>query len=71
MKALKRLYMFLRNHMPNVAVLMVLSLVPVAIWPVLGWVAGGCMAILCLVLWIGDYPKNWIAEVEIPDCPGY
>ena len=65
MKALKRLYMFLRNHMPNVAVLMVLSLVPVAIWPVLGWVVGGCMAILGLVLWIGDYPMNWIAEVEV------
>ena len=71
MKALKRLYMFLRNHMPNVAVLMVLSLIPVAIWPALGWVVAGCMAILCIILWIGDYPCNWIAEVQIDDCPGY
>lgn len=64
MKALKKLYMFLRNHMKNIAVLLVLCLVPVAVWPVLGWVVGGCMAALCLVLWIGDYPMNWIEEVE-------
>ena len=65
MKALKKMYMFLRNHMKNVAVLLVLCLVPVAVWPVLGWVVGSCMAALCLVLWIGDYPMDWIAEVEV------
>lgn len=71
MNALKKLFIFLNYHMKNVAVLWVLSLIPVAIWPVLGWVVGGCIAALCVLMYIGDYPCNWIAEVIIDDCPGY
>lgn len=60
---MKKLYMFLRRNMTTVAVLWALSLIPVAIWPVLGWVVGGCIATLCILMFIGDYPKNWIQEV--------
>lgn len=71
MKALKKLFMVLNYNMKIVAVVWALCLIPVAIWPALGWVVGGCIAALCVIMYIGDYPMNWIAEVEIPDCPGY
>lgn len=71
MKAMKNIYLFLNKNMHTLAVIWAACLIPVAIWPVLGWVVGGCIAALCALMYIGDYPCNWIAEVIIDDCPGY
>ena len=65
MNALKKLYLYINRHMKSVAIAWALCLVPVAIWPVLGWVVGGCIAALCILTFIGDYPCNWIEEVEV------
>ena len=65
---MKALFMYLNKHMKSVAVLWALCLIPVAIWPVLGWVVGGCIAAMCVLMFIGDYPCNWIEEVEVKDC---
>ena len=71
MNALKALFLFLNRHMKSVAVSWAACLIPVAIVPAFGWVVVAAIAVLCVIMYIGDYPCNWIAEVEIPDCPGY
>ena len=68
---MKNLYLFLNKHMNSIAVIWAACLIPVAIVPVFGWVVVAAIATICGIIFVGDYPKNWIAEVEIPDCPGY
>lgn len=65
MNALKSLYLFLNNHMKWVAIVLVATLVPVAVVPALGWVVIATLICLDLLMFVGDYPCNWIAEVEI------
>ena len=61
---MKKLYLFLNKHMKTLAVIWAACLFPVAVAPAFGWVVVGCIAILCVILYIGDYPCNWIKEVE-------
>ena len=61
---MKNLYLFLNKHMKWVAIVLVCCLVPVAIVPVLGYVVVAALAALCAIMWVGDYPMNWIQEVE-------
>ena len=68
---MKNLYLFLNKHMKSIAVIWAACLIPVAIVPAFGWVVVATIVTLCAIIFVGDYPKNWIAEVEIPDCPGY
>lgn len=60
---MKKLYLFLNKHMHTLAVLWAACLLVVAVAPVMGWVVVGCIATLCILMFIGDYPKNWIQEV--------
>lgn len=68
---MKKLYLFLNKHMKTLAVIWAACLLVVAVAPVMGWVVVGLIAALCVILYIGDYPCNWIQEVELSDCPGY
>lgn len=68
---MKNLYLFLNKHMKFIAVIWAACLIPVAIVPAFGWVVVAAIAAFCGIMFFGDYPKNWIAEVEIPDCLGY
>ena len=68
---MKNLYLSLNKHMHSIAVIWAACLIPVAIVPAFGRVVVAAIAALCAIIFVGDYPKNWIAEVEIPDCPGY
>ena len=61
---MKKLYLFLNKHMHTLAVIWAACLLPVAVAPAFGWVVVCCIAILCTLMFIGDYPCNWIKEVE-------
>ena len=61
---MKKLYLFLNKHMHTLAVIWAACLLPVALIPAFGWVVVALIAALCLILYIGDYPCNWIKEVE-------
>ena len=65
MSVLKKLYLFLNRHMKTLALIWVATLVPVAVVPDLGYVVAALVAALCILMHIGDYPCNWIAEVDI------
>lgn len=60
---MKKLYLFLNKHMKTLAVIWAACLLPVAVAPAFIWVVVGCLAALCILIFIGDYPKNWIQEV--------
>lgn len=60
---MKKLYLFLNKHMKTLAVIWAACLLPVAVEPAFGWVVVGCIAALCILMFVGDYPKNWIQEV--------
>ena len=60
---MKKLYLFLNKHMHTLAVIWAACLLPVAVAPAFGWVGVCCIATLCILMFIGDYPKNWIQEV--------
>lgn len=60
---MKKLYLFLNAHMHTLAVIWAACLLPVAVAPAFIWVVVGCIAALCILMFIGDYPKNWIQEV--------
>lgn len=60
---MKKLYLFLNKHMHTLAVIWATCLLPVAVAPAFGWVVVICITILCTLMFIGDYPKNWIQEV--------
>ena len=61
---MKKLYLFLNKHMRTLAVIWAACLLPVAVAPAFGWVVVALIAALCVILYIGDYPCNWIKEVE-------
>ena len=61
---MKKLYLFQNKHMHTQAVIWAACLLVVAVAPVMGWVVVGLIAALCVILYIGDYPCNWIKEVE-------
>lgn len=61
---MKKLYLFLNKHMHTLAVIWAACLFPVAVAPAFGWVVVALIAALCVILYIGDYPCNWIKEVE-------
>lgn len=61
---MKKLYLFLNKHMHTLAVLWAACLLPVAVAPAFGWVVVALIAALCILMFIGDYPCNWIKEVE-------
>ena len=61
---MKKLYLFLNKHMKTLAVIWAACLLPVAVAPAFGWVVVALIAALCVILYIGDYPCNWIKEVE-------
>ena len=61
---MKKLYLFLNKHMHTLAVIWAACLLVGAVAPVMGWVVVGLIAALCVILYIGDYPCNWIKEVE-------
>lgn len=61
---MKKLYLFLNKHMHTLAVIWAACLLPVAVAPAFGWVVVALIAALCVILYIGDYPCNWIKEVE-------
>lgn len=63
MTAMKNLYLFLNRNMKTLAVIWAACLLPVAVIPAFGWVVVGCIAILCVLMFIGDYPMNWVQEV--------
>lgn len=68
---MKKFYLFLNEHMKTLAVLWAACLLVVAVAPLLSWAVVALIAALCVILYIGDYPMNWIQEVELSDCPGY
>lgn len=61
---MKKLYLFLNKHMKTLAVIWAACLLPVAVAPAFGWVVVALIAALCILMFIGDYPCNWIKEVE-------
>ena len=61
---MKKLYLFLNKHMHTLAVIWAACLLPVAVAPAFGWVVVALIAALCILMFIGDYPCNWIKEVE-------
>lgn len=61
---MKKLYLFLNKHMHTLAVIWAACLLPVALVPAFGWVVIALIAALCILMFIGDYPCNWIKEVE-------
>ena len=65
MNALKALYLFLNKRMKVVAIIWACALLPVALIPAFGWVVIALIAALCILTFIGDYPANWIQEVEV------
>lgn len=60
---MKKLYLFLNAHTRTLAVLWAACLLPVAVVPAFGWAVVGCIAALCILMFFGDYPMNWIQEV--------
>ena len=60
---MKKLYLFLNKHMKTLAVIWAACLLPVAVAPAFGWVVVALIAVLCILMFLGDYPKNWIQEV--------
>lgn len=64
MTAMKNLYLFLNKHMKTLAVIWAACLLPVAVIPAFGWVVVALIAALCILMFVGDYPMNWIREVE-------
>ena len=64
MTAMKNLYLFLNKHMHTLAVIWAACLLPVAVAPAFIWVVVALIAALCILMFIGDYPCNWIKEVE-------
>ena len=61
---MKKLYLFLNRNMKTLAVIWAACLLPVAVIPAFGWVVVALIAALCILMFIGDYPCNWIKEVE-------
>ena len=61
---MKKLYLFLNKHMKTLAVIWAACLLPVALIPAFGWVVIALIAALCILMFVGDYPCNWIKEVE-------
>jgi hypothetical protein len=59
---MKKLYLFLNKHMKTVAVCLAACLIPVAVVPALGYVVAAAMLVLCLLMYLGDYPFGWIWE---------
>lgn len=64
MTAMKNLYLFLNRNMKTLAVIWAACLLPVALIPAFGWVVVALIAALCILMFVGDYPCNWIKEVE-------
>lgn len=62
---MKKLYLFLNKHMHTLAVIWAACLLPVAVAPAFGWVVVALIAAICILMFIGDYPCNWIKEVEV------
>ena len=60
---MKKLYLFLNKHMKTLAVIWAACLLPVALIPAFGWVVVALIAALCILMFVGDYPCNWIQEV--------
>ena len=63
MTAMKNLYLFLNRNMKTLPVIWAACLLPVAVAPAFGWVVVGCIAALCILMFVGDYPMNWVQEV--------
>ena len=63
MTAMKNLYLFLNRNMKTLAVIWAACLLPVALVPAFGWVVIALIAALCILMFVGDYPMNWIQEV--------
>lgn len=61
---MKKLYLFLNKHMVTVAVILALCLIPVSIVPAFGYVVSAALAAMCVLMFVGDHPMNWIREVE-------
>lgn len=61
---MKKLYLFINKHMKTLAVIWAACLLPVALIPAFGWVVIALIAALCILMFVGDYPCNWIKEVE-------
>lgn len=60
---MKKLYLFLNKHMKTLAVIWAACLLPVAVAPAFGWAVVALIVALCILMFIGDYPMNWIQEV--------
>ncbi len=67
MNALKRLYLFLNQpeHMKWVGVIWAASGLVVALAPAVLPVVISAMVLFTILMYIGDFPMNWIAEVDI------
>mgnify|MGYP003295126070 CR=1 FL=1 len=61
---MKKLYFYLNKHMKKIAVIMPCMLVPVAIFPTFGWFMGAAVALLCGIIFVGDYLTNWFEEIK-------
>ena len=73
MDAMKKLYLYLNNpeHMKWIGVIWAVSGLAVALIPAVLPVVIFAMVLFTILMFIGDYPMNWIQEVELSDCPGY
>lgn len=66
MNALKKLYLFLNQpeHMKRIGVIWAASGLAVALFPAVLPVVITAMVLFTILMFIGDYPMNWIEEVE-------
>ena len=66
MNALKKLYLYLNKpeHMKWIGVIWAISGLAVALIPAVLPVVISAMALFTILMFIGDYPCNWIKEVE-------
>ena len=66
MNALKKLYLYLNKpeHMKWVGVIWAVSGLAVALVPAVLPVVISAMVLFTTLMFIGDYPCNWIKEVE-------
>lgn len=67
MNALKKMYLFLNQseHMKCVGVIWAVSGLAVALIPAVLPVVISAMVLFTILMFIGDYPCNWIKEVEV------
>lgn len=60
---MKALYLFINKHMKALAVILAACLVPVAVVPALGWWVAAVLAVVCALIFVGDYVTNWVDEI--------